>query len=72
MIKKDKVFRKLVNLKFEEFYNNYFIINNKFLRKNKGTLMLLSHLNTFKYFLEKEKKKEKEKRNIQRKKLKNI
>ena len=62
MIKKDKVFRKLVNLKFEEFYNNYFIINNKFLRKNKGTLMLLSHLNTFKYFLEKEKKKEKEKK----------
>ena len=65
-----KVFRKLVNLKFEEFYNNYFIINNKFLRKNKGTLMLLSHLNTFKYFLEKEKKKEKEKKEHTEKEIK--
>jgi hypothetical protein len=70
MIKKDKVFRKLVNLKFEEFYNNYFIINNKFLRKNKGTLMLLSHLNTFKYFLEKEKEKEEEKKEHTEKEIK--
>jgi hypothetical protein len=61
MIKKDLVFRKLVNLKFEDFYRNHFIINYKFLPKNKRTLLFLSHLETFKEYLENEKEKEKEK-----------
>ena len=61
MIKKDSIFRKLVNLKFEEFYKNHFIINYKFLPKNKRTLMFLAHFETFEECLKNEKEKEKEK-----------
>jgi hypothetical protein len=62
MIKKDSIFRKLVNLKFEDFYKNHFMINYKFLPKDKKTLLFLSHFETLEDYLEKEEEKEKEKK----------
>lgn len=54
MIKKDSIFKKLVNLTFEDFYINYFLVNNRYLPINKRTVLFLAHLENFIKCLENE------------------
>ena len=61
MIKKDKIFKKLVELKFGDFYNNYFMINCRYLPIDERTLLYLQHLEPLGKYLEKESKKKSKK-----------
>lgn len=56
MIKRDLIFKKLVEMKFEDFYLNYFLVDNRYLPLNID--MFLAHSKTFKNYLEKEERKE--------------
>ena len=58
MIKEDSIFKKLVELKFEDFYLNYFLVDNRYLPLDRKTFMFLAHFETFAKYLEKEEKKE--------------
>jgi hypothetical protein len=59
MIKKDLVFRKLVELKFGDYYNNYFMINNRYLPINAINEIYLAKFESLGKYLEKESKKKK-------------
>ena len=52
MIKKDLIFKKIVEQEFEDFYKKYFVINNRHLligrdRDNKEITIFLTHFHTF-------------------------
>ena len=55
MIKKDFIFKGLVEMKFEYFYKNYFLVYNMYLSNDNITSFHLAHLKTFENYLEKEK-----------------
>ena len=58
MIKKDLIFKKLVEMEFEDFYLNYFLVDNRYLPLNIDMFLFLAHFKTFKNYLEKEERKE--------------
>lgn len=53
MIKVDPVFKRFVELKFEDIYNNHFVINNRYLPFG-GNAMFLSHFKSFGKYLKDE------------------
>jgi len=66
MMKVDPIFKRFVELKFEDFYNKYFILKNRYI-PYRNNFMLLSHFETFEKYLE---KLEKETNEIEEKKNK--
>ena len=57
MIKKDLIFKKLVELKFEDFYQKYFMINNRYLPVNERNVIYLQHFESLGKYLDKESEK---------------
>ena len=57
MIKKDLIFKKLVELKFEDFYQKYFMINNRYLPVNEINAIYLQHFESLGKYLDKESEK---------------
>ena len=58
MMKDDSIFKRFVELKFEDFYKNIFLKNNRYLPlERNNSSIFLHHLKTFKNYLEKLRKK---------------
>jgi len=68
MMKVDPIFKRFVELKFEDFYNKYFILKNRYI-PYRNNFMFLSHFETFEKYLD---ELEKETNEIGEKKIKNM
>ena len=51
MMKVDPIFKRFVELKFEDFYNKYFILKNRYI-PYRNNFMFLSHFETFEKYLD--------------------
>jgi hypothetical protein len=66
MMKKDGIFKNLVELTFEDFYKKYFIINNKYFPIDKKSSLFCQHLKTFQNFLQEESEKDNNEKYIEK------
>jgi hypothetical protein len=66
MMKKDGIFKNLVELTFEDFYKKYFIINNKYFPIDKKSSLFLKYLKTFQNFLQEESEKDNNEKYIEK------
>ena len=54
MMKVDRIFKRFVELKFEDFFNNHFLLNNRYLPLDENTSIFLSHFKSFGKYLKDE------------------